>query len=462
MKSIRYRIISFLLLSLFFINLVSGYYIYRDTQDEVEEIFNAQQAQVARTIDQLITDTMISDRRATSITKVPTIDEPADHSILGHHYEKKIAYQVWDVNGNLLLMSENAPLHPLSATAPGYSHIEYDNSSWHIFALYSNSAKKWIYTAQKAEAREELIELITRDQLVTMLVVSVLIIVVVVIGVIFGTRPIEMLSREIAIRDGNNLDEIDMPISKELLPIQHGVNRLLGRIDETLKQEKSFNADLSHELRTPLAAIKIHAQNLELKETLSEDGRLSISRMGRGINNMSKTIEQLLLLNSIDKNKRELMREEVGLYELAKDVIALLPSEMHKKHNIELVGTNAYVLGNRTLLNALLLNLIENASKYSNEGSHILVNTSENNNAAILEVIDTGPGMTEDQKENSIKRHYRVSDTQSYGSGLGLFIVKKIVDLHLGSLAFLDRENEEGLIARVSLKKLDTALLLGS
>lgn len=454
MKSIRYRIISFLLLSLFVIDIVSGVYIYRDTQHEVEEIFNAQQAQIARTIDRLISDTLVANQQITMITTVPSIGESVTQNSFGHHYEEKIAYQVWDLEGNLLLMSENAPLHPLSSTTPGFSRMVYGADSWNIFALYSNATKKWIYTAQKSEAREELIALITRDQITTMVVVNVLILFVVIIGVIMGIRPIEVLSREISNRDGKNLSEITTPISKELLPIQKGINRLLKRIDEAMKKEKSFSADLSHELRTPLAAIKVHAQNLELKETVSEDGRVSIARMNNAIDNMSKTIEQLLLLHSIDNRKHELLQEEVGLYDLAKEVITLLPTEIHRKNDIELVGNNTYILGNRSLTSSLIRNLIENASKYSSKSSAIVVSVFEESEKSILEVVDSGPGMSSKEKENSIKRHYRVSDTQSYGSGLGLTIVQKIVDLHSGSLEFKDRENEKGLVVRVSVKSL--------
>jgi two-component system sensor histidine kinase QseC len=434
---------------------VSGYYIYRDIQHEVEEISNAQQAQIARTIDRLISDALVANQQITTITTVPNIAESVNQNSLGHHYEGKIAYQVWDLEGNLLLMSENAPLNPLSSTTPGFSRMVYGADSWITFALYSNATKKWIYTAQNPEVRDELIVLLTQDQLTTMVFVNVLILFVVIIGVIVGTRPIGMLSKEIAKRDGANLNQITLPISRELVPIQQGVNRLLERIDETLKQEQSFSADLSHELRTPLAAIKIHAQNLELNETLSGDGQTSISRMSRAIDVMSKTTEQLLLLHSIDKSKRDLLLEEVGLYDIAKEVIALLPPDIHYKDDIELLGTNAYILGNRALINSLLRNLIENASKYSEKSSQIVVKISEENKMSTLEVIDNGPGMSDEEKENSIRRHYRVSDTQSYGSGLGLTIVQKIVDLHSGTLNFFDKENGNGLIVKVSLKASD-------
>ena len=455
MRSIRYRIIIFLVISLVIINTISGYSIYIHTQKEVEEIFNAQQALIARTINQLISDAGISDIEEGRFFQELGAAEKQSSIALAHQYEKKIAYQVWDLEGNLLLMSDNAPLHPLSATAPGLSRTEYQGEIWNIFALYSNSAKKWIYTAQKSEAREELIQLITQDHLISMLVVSVLIFIIVVGGVMIGTRPINRLSREIAKRNGTHLQAITIPISEELRPIQEGVNRLLMHIDEKIKQEKSFSADLSHELRTPLAAIKIHAQNIELRETLSAAGKRSVESMSRGINNMSKTIEQLLLLNSIEVSQATLMREVIDLYELAKEVLSLMPSEIHRKNDIELRGEHVHVLGNQALLVSMIRNVLENASKYSDNNSKIIIQTLEEGTSIVLEVIDSGPGMSDEQKNNAIKRHFRVADNHTYGSGLGLSIVQRIVDLHNAKLTFLDRENEPGLITRVSFMKVD-------
>lgn len=69
---------------------------------------------------------------------------------------------------------------------------------------------------------------------------------------------------------------------------------------------------------------------------------------------------------------------------------------------------------------------------------------------AVLDVEDSGPGMTDEQKHNSVKRMYRVSDTQTYGSGIGLSIVMKIIELHGGKLNFLDKNGSTGLVARVT------------
>ncbi len=453
MMSIRRRIILFLIGTLFVVNIVAGGYIYHHTRSEIVEIFDAEQAQVARIIDQLISETSISDGHSVSISSVPDI-QGSQFTQLGHEYERKIAYQVWDLEGNLLLMSENAPYHPLATTASGFSKTEYEGKTWHIFSLYSNSEKKWIFTAQLGETREELIELITVDQLVSMFVVNVLVLVVVVSGVIFGTRPIETLSQELSNRDGGNLAKINIPVSKELLPIKESVNRLLERVEGALHQEKAFSADLSHELRTPLAAIKIHAQNIELRENLSEESVHSLKRMIAGIDVMSKTIEQLLLLGKIEAESHSMMQEEVPLLSLLKNLFTILPSQLHQKNELELSGEDVSVLGSHALLTALFRNLIENASKYSDAGTAITISVAATGNQATVEIADSGPGMTDEQKVNSIKRHYRVSDTQSYGSGLGLAIALKIVELHKGSLTFKDPISGKGLIALVSIPKV--------
>ncbi len=449
MNSIRRRTIAFLVLALLCVNAVFGMYIYDHTHEEMEEVFNAQQAQLARTIDSLITNTPIIESDHSIVSKVPFVDESAYSATIGHHYERKIAYQVWDLSGNLLLMSENAPLHPLAATAPGFSQINYNETSWHIFALYSVKTEMWIYTAQREEARDELIELITKDYLIAISTVNILILAIVIFGVIFGTRPITHLSRELTERSGSNLSPLTLDTGQELEPIKNAINQLLERVEHTLTQEKNFNADLAHELRTPLAAIKIHTQNIELKEQLSDETSQSLGKVVKGVEQMSHTIEQLLLLNKLESKKNNMTKEEVGLHDLAKETISLLPSNILAQYDFELKGSNPFIQGNNALLGTMLRNLLENAYKYSPPDSHILVSTGDSEGSAFMIVTDNGPGMTDKQKENAIERHYRVSDTQSYGSGLGLSIVQKIVALHRAELSFQDGDknsdsNDEG------------------
>ncbi len=450
MNSIRMRIIVFLVIGLGVLNVIAGVFIYDYSREEIEELFAAEQAQLARTIDGLISSTSIPDSTEAIVSSVPDIQEDQPSQYYGHEYEAKIAYQVWDLHGNLLLMSENAPLYPLSATAPGFSEIKYDNIRWHIFALYSNSAQKWIYTAQQDAVRQELIGLIASDNLSTMAVVNILVLVIVIIGVFFGTKPLTEFSRELAERHANNLKPITLDVKQELFPIKSAINALLERIQKVLVHEKNFNADLAHELRTPLAAIKVHVQSIELKERLSDTSGQAVRKIIKSIDNMSHMIEQLLLLNRLESEFQKIVAEDIHLFDLAKEAITLLPSTVLAKYEFELKGDDVVAVGNRALLQTLLRNLIENAHKYSQPNSLITVEVSKIGKSPVISIEDNGPGMTDEQKSNSIKRMYRVSDTQTYGSGIGLSIVMKIVDLHGAKLEFLDKESEPGLIARVS------------
>lgn len=451
MNSIRFRIIVFLIVSLTVVNAIAAYYIYHYSADEVEELFAAEQAQLARIIDGVISSTSIPDSTEAIVSAVPHISDGDTSVYYGHEYESKIAYQVWDLEGNLLLMSENAPLYPLSATTPGYSKIEYENTSWYIFSLYSNSAKKWIYTAQQESVRQELIDLITSENLIAMLIVNLLVLGMVIVGVFYGMKPLTRFGLELANLDANNLQPIDVDVKKELIPIKDSVNGLLKRIQQVLVHEKNFNADLAHELRTPLAAIKVHVQSIELKEKLGDESSNAIIKIVKSIDNMSHMIEQLLLLNKLESEYQRIVAEEVNLFDLAKEVITLLPANVLAKYDFELQGHNVVAIGNRILLQTLLRNLVENAHKYSQDNSLITIHVKMHEDVPAIDIVDNGPGMTDEQKSNSIKRMYRVSDTQSYGSGIGLSIVMKIVDLHGGKLEFLDKPDGNGLIARVKL-----------
>src|SRR5690606_24335112 len=120
----------------------------------------------------------------------------------------------------------------------------------------------------------------------------------------------------------------------------------LEKINHVLTHEKNFNADLAHELRTPLAAIKVHVQNIELKEKLSPESTQVITKIIRSIDNMSHMIEQLLLLNRLESEYVKIRAENVNLLDMAKEVISLLPVNVLAKYDFELQGENLTVSGN--------------------------------------------------------------------------------------------------------------------
>jgi Signal transduction histidine kinase len=466
MRSIKLRITLSIVICLIAANFAAGYYIVVDTKEELTELFNAEQAQLARIIDSIIARGISSPEDIASIADVANINEDR-YSNSGHHYEKKLAFQVWDKEGNLWMMSRNAPLYPLSAQTPGFSKIQYGDAVWHIFSLYSSASSSWIYTAQRAEVRDELIGLIILDLLIPLLFITLIVIAVVTICVHLGTLPIKRFTAALQERDDTNLASLDTQLPAELEPIRHAVNNLLRQVNEALNRERSFNADAAHELRTPLAALRVHAQNLQLGQQVSGETANAVNKIILSIDKMVHTVEQLLLLNRLDAHRLYDLADSVNLASLTRETIAELPAAALSDYDFELQTPtstttsrdeaseeewNEAVLsirGNHNLLRNLVRNLIENAYKYSAHNTAIKIAIEISDKYLTLTVIDQGPGMTDEQKANATDRFYRVSDRQQYGTGLGLSIVMRIVTLHKAELSFNDNPDGHGLACSV-------------
>ncbi len=447
--TIRQKIVLLIFCGMLVTDAVVVFYIYHDATEEIEELFNAEQAQLARMIDTILERGLLPEEQNSMVVDVPALSD-STHSAVGHHYEEKLAFQVWDSEGNLWMMSRNAPLYPLSAQTPGFSKVNYGGSVWYIFSLYSAKSNSWIYTAQLEEVRSELIDLIVHDQLIPLLVANIVILLIVIFSVQYGMRELEKFSQAVKGRGSHDLSSIDLELPKELEPIKSSVNSLLKQIQVALDKEKSFNADAAHELRTPLAAMRVHTQNLDLMGKLDNEASGSLKKIILSIDKMSHTIEQLLFLNRLVGYKHYVLDEKVDLHRLARVVISELPSDTLSEYDFSVDGVSASIKGNENLMHNLIRNLVENAYKYSPSGSKVIVRTSVVASSAVVEVIDFGPGLNDEQKKRVLERYYRISDNQNYGTGLGFSIVSRIVELHGGVLKLEDNDSGAGLVTRIS------------
>ncbi len=459
MKSIRHRIYLTIICGVVAINLLTIVFSYLHTQEELEELFDAEQAQLARLLESLITKHFSLDHDTRYTTNVPVLDEIDKQLALGHRYEKKLAFQVWDSEGNLRMMSKNAPLYPLTAKTPGYSVINYQGTRWHIFTLYVARSDIWIHTAQRADVRQELIDYLVLAQVWPVVLISLVIAALVVLLVRSGLKPLQNLSDALSECDVNQLDPLPDTRINELQPIQQSLNLLIRQVRDSILREKSFSADAAHELRTPLAAMRVHAQNLELDSDLSEQNKNSLKKIILSIDRMAHTVEQLLQLNKLENQQAYLLNESVDLQQIAIEVIAGLPPNVISGYQFELKSEPLKIVGNSGLIAVLLRNLVENAYKYSPENSNIDIQVYQHKQEVVLDVSDSGAGLTEQQKQDVTKRFYRVTGSVQFGAGLGLSIVNRIVNLHKAELLFLDNPVHQGLLVRVIFIHTDNLLL---
>tara|TARA_B100000315_G_C14488677_1_gene546468 strand:- start:30 stop:980 length:951 start_codon:yes stop_codon:yes gene_type:complete len=226
------------------------------------------------------------------------------------------------------------------------------------------------------------------------------------------------------IRQLNNAEqqllEREKCLSEELVE-RIKVNRAL---QESEDRYRGFAADIAHELRTPLSVLKLHLDDLRDTE--------AVLTLRREVSSMSHLVEQLLTLARIDSLAVG-DEDEADLHAVSTNVAAqLAPLAIKEGRFIEVLEADGpvKVRGDSDALEQVVRNLVENAIKYSARGTTITIKVSEN---AKISVIDRGQGVPVEMRDEIFERFLR-SDQRSGGSGLGLPIVRQIIDAHGGSI----------------------------
>ena len=251
-------------------------------------------------------------------------------------------------------------------------------------------------------------------------------------------RVIHQVSEQISNKSVNDLAPISMPEPEliELQPMLSQLNALLARLDQALVAEQRFTADASHELRSPLSAIQMRLQVLKRKFPELESEFKPIQQdVSRGV----QVLDNLLLLARLDPEQKEsLAKTKFDFSLLMQDVIkALQPFADSKQIKINVVlEEQVYVLANEQLLFSALRNLLDNAIRYSPEQAQVFVNLTIEKQQLRLRIENSGHGVEAAVIQRLGERFYRALGTKTQGSGLGLSICQKIVDLHAGQLLF--------------------------
>ncbi len=233
-------------------------------------------------------------------------------------------------------------------------------------------------------------------------------------------------------------------------------NETLGRLEESFQQMQRFTADISHELRTPLTAIRTVGE-VGLRGSSDPDrSRAVIGSMLDEVDRLTRLIERLLTLSRASSGAAPLCLEPVDLRELANDVVAhlnVLAEEKGQSIVVESSGAPRCE-GDRMMLRQALINLVDNAIKYSPSGGHIRVRTSVAATGAALEVIDSGPGIAPERQTRIFDRFYRGAAGDGAGAGLGLSISKWAVEVNKGRLSW-ERGTAGGSVFRIVLPNPD-------
>jgi two-component system sensor histidine kinase TctE len=255
-------------------------------------------------------------------------------------------------------------------------------------------------------------------------------------GVKRGLAPLDELRGELAARSHRDLRPVaEARAPAEVRPLVQELNRLLGRLAESLEVQQRFVADAAHQLRTPLAALQAQVEAAR-REGLPPELTPTVERLAAAARRAAHLARQLLTLAAIAPSAgRPFAPERADLADVAHaGVDDWLARADGKRVDLGFELEPAPVAGEPDLLGELAANLVENALNYTPPGGEVTVRTGRRAGRSFLEVEDSGPGIPESERALVFERFHRVRGTAGEGTGLGLAIVREIADRHGASV----------------------------
>lgn len=293
--------------------------------------------------------------------------------------------------------------------------------------------------------------------------------IVVILAIVFGLlisrkllKPVDKMEEAASnISQGSDLKKrIDIGHgSGEIYDLADDFNEMISRLDESFESEKRFISDASHELRTPMSVIMAQTELILEKDRSSEEYKAAIEVIDRQGGRMNTLIDTLLDYTRLEQRANEYQMMPIDFSELVSSLCEDM--KLIKLKNISLeydVEPNITVSGHQVLLTRMLQNLIDNAYKYGNDDGNIWVTLKDNKDNVILSVKDNGIGISEQGLNKIFDRFYREDSSRThqkrmaYGYGLGLSMVKKIVEMHGATIRAISEEGK-GSEFRIYFKK---------
>ncbi|WP_028582628.1 sensor histidine kinase [Desulfogranum japonicum] len=367
-----------------------------------------------------------------------------------------------------LPLKKKSPKYNIDATIPveiaNFDQGDTDRVSFrvHVLPLSFSGAQYLVQIARPMEKLQDEIH-----ELVISIAIGLILFMLVLVSfgyfaagkILKPIRIINSLSREInehtlekRIPQGKNRDELH--------ELAMTLNQMFDRLQFSFRQQKEFVANASHELKTPLAIQRLFFDEASKREDLPEDLQRQILSQVRVTRRMDQLVKNLLHLSALELKS------------------TFEPSLIHLSHLIESVLEDfEYIIeysdirlstdiqkdimfhGHEDMIRRVLINLIDNAIKYSSGGAReIRVHLEKNADAVKLRVYNTGNGIPTEEQDNIFQQFYRIEKSRSAtygGSGLGLTIVKRIIDLHGGSIT-VESENATWTSFTILLPEFNT------
>ena len=270
-------------------------------------------------------------------------------------------------------------------------------------------------------------------------------------------RPLDVMANRAGQITAEQLDD-RLPIANphdELGRLGSIFNATLARLERSFEQLRRFTADASHELRTPLTAIRSVGEVALQKPADAAYYRDAIGSMLEEVNRLTRLVDNLLAMSRADSGRVALQCSDFRLLELARESAAMVEVLAEEKQQTLTVegDPSISVHADRLLLRQALLNLIDNAVRYTPSKGRVEIRVGRDSAGAYIDVRDNGPGIPEEHRAKVFERFYRIDKARSRedgGAGLGLAISDWAVRAHAGQIE-LQSDSAEGCTFRIHL-----------
>jgi heavy metal sensor kinase len=246
-------------------------------------------------------------------------------------------------------------------------------------------------------------------------------------------KPVSLIAHKAEEISQHNLSE-RLPVvhsGDELEHLSTSLNNMIARLEDAIQTSKQFVADASHELRTPLTVLRGELENLAQDALLKVQTRESLGSLLEEVDRLAEVVESLLALSKLDAGEAISERVRFDLAELVTttaEQMSLLAEDKQIRVECD-AAPDVFVEGDRSRMKQVVVNLLDNAIKYTHNGGNVLLRIARDGDTAVLEVVDNGIGIPTEALPHMFKRFFRVDDSRSReqgGAGLGLSIVKSI------------------------------------
>ncbi|WP_228258853.1 sensor histidine kinase [Acinetobacter ihumii] len=275
-------------------------------------------------------------------------------------------------------------------------------------------------------------------------------------------RSLHELSTAFAQRDYHDLSEIkikDLPL--EITPAINELNDLFQRIQKAQQQQQIFVANAAHELRTPLTALNLQSALLLKTSRHSHAYQENLTDLENSLQRMTHLVEQLMSLAHQEIQQNEPL-QVLNLVDYTRRSLSQLLASTTKKQiqlhvDIQQQNEYLYVMATSHTLESILINLMDNAIKYSPEHGELLIKLYQTEHHGVIEIHDSGPGIAYEQHQQVLQRFVRLEATQhlASGSGLGLSIVQSALNMINARMRMEASERLRGLKVTVEFNQVE-------